>query len=242
MKLFNNKFIIFFCAALLLVISQFYSCKDDAIVPGNSQSYTSYFPLIHGHWVEYNADSIVHLDIDDAYNLDTAIRTYHFQLREEIDSSYTDAGGEIAWRVSRYRRADSNSPWTFMNLWTAKRSNNSAQRVEDNIRFIKLAFPFDPRISWNGNAYNNYPLEEYSYDAINEEYTVNSSIFDSTVSVIQNNFVSNINRIDKREIYAQNVGMIYKVLDSLNIVNLPNGSTVILNGTEYKLEIRDYKR
>lgn len=45
----------------------------------------------------------------------------------------------------------------------------------------------------------------------------------------------------KRDL-CKNAGMVYKVLDSLNTVNLPNGSTVILNGTEYKLEISNYKR
>ena len=242
MKLFRPKVFILSFTSLFCVICQFYSCKDDEIVAGKSETYTGYFPLDSGHWVEYDADSIVHLDIDDAYNIDTAIRIYTFQVREETDSSFLDAEGDTAWRISRYRRVNSSSPWIFMNLWTSKINGKSAQRVEDNIRFIKLSFPFDSRVSWNGNAYNNYPVEEYYYDGIEEAFAVNSLNFESTVSVIQNDFVSNINRIDKREVYAKNVGMVYKVLDSLNIVNLPNGSTVILNGTEYKLEIRDYKR
>ncbi len=242
MKLIRLKFFTFSCTGFLAVACLFYSCKDDEIIPGKSEIYNAYFPLSTGHWVEYDADSIVHLDIDDAYNLDTAIRVYTFQLREETDSSFLDAEGEMAWRISRYRRSNSSSPWTFMNLWTSKINGKSAQRVEDNIRFIKLSFPFDSRITWNGNAYNSFPVEEYFYDGIEETFAVNSLNFESTVNVVQNDFVSNINRIDKREVYAKNVGMVYKVLDSLNIVNLPNGSTVILNGTEYKLEIRDYKQ
>lgn len=224
------------------MLSMVYSCKKDEVLPGIAGQYSAYFPLIKGHWVVYDADSIVHLDTDDQYNLDTAIRAYHFQIREEVDSSFIDAQGELAWRVSRYKRTDENSPWLFLNLWTSKINGYSAQRVEDNIRFLKLSFPPDPRVSWNGNAYNNFPVEEYSYENIHDANSFGSILFDSTLTVIQNDFISAINRIDKREIYAKNAGMVYKVLDSLNIVNLPNGSTVILNGSEYKLEIRDYKR
>ena len=242
MKFFKINFKIVFCLVLIGHGILLFSCKEDEIIPGISDQYLAYLPLMQGHWVEYNADSIVHLDIDDVYYLDTAIRTYSFQIREEIDSSFYDAEGDLAWRISRYRRSTGSDPWVFMNLWTAKVKQSSAQRVEDNIRFIKLSFPLDSREDWDGNAFNNYPVEEYYYEDIHESKTYGSLFFDSTLVVVQNEFISSINRIDKKEIYAKNAGMVYKVLDSLNTVNLPNGSTVILNGTEYKLEISNYKR
>ena len=242
MKLFRHISIVIAGSFVLYFLVSLSSCQDDEIIPGRQNDYNGYFPLSAGYWIEYNADSIVHLDIDDPYNLDTAVRIYTFQIREEMDSTFIDAEGKPAWRVSRYRRPDSGYPWTFMNLWIAGMNSTSAQRVEDNIRFIKLSFPLDPRTTWNGNAYNSYPVEDYAYEDIHYPGTVNSLDFDSTITIIQNDFISSINRIDKKEIYAKNVGMVYKVLDSLNTVNLPNGSTVILNGTEYKLEIRDYKK
>ncbi|MBP6335425.1 MAG: hypothetical protein KA444_08135 [Bacteroidia bacterium] len=217
-------------------------CKDDKLEPGIEDQYKTYFPLAAGHWVEYDADSVVHLDIDDAYYIDTAIRTYSFQIREEIDSSYIDSEGDVAWRISRYKRYTDADPWTYLNLWTAKMNAYSGQKVEDNIRFIKLSFPLDPRTSWNGNAYNNYPPEEYLYENIHDPLSIGSHSFDSTVMVIQNDFVSGINKIDKREVYAAGVGMISKVQDSINTVHLPNGAVVVLNGSEYSLQIRDFKR
>ena len=242
MKFFKDGFSILLFTVLSGLLTGLSSCQDDELVTGFEGSYLGYFPLQKGYWVEYNADSIVHLDSDDSFNLDTAIVVYAFQIREEMDSSFYDAEGDKTWLISRYRRSDSLSGWTFMNLWTAKLTNSSAQRVEDNIRFIKLSFPLDSRVSWNGNAFNNYPAEDYSYDNIDEPLNLGSLSFDSTLVVVQNAFVSNINRIDKREIYAKNIGMVEKVQDSLNTVKLPNGSTVILNGTEYKMRILDYKR
>ncbi|HRH65887.1 MAG TPA: hypothetical protein PLU53_06285 [Bacteroidia bacterium] len=223
---------------LLLIL---FSCKDDSVQPSIQNTYAGYFPLDSGFWIEYHADSIVHLDADDPFNLDTAIRSYSFELREEIDEGFVDAEGDWAYRVSRYKRESNSLPWEFLNLWTAKITNSSAQRVEDNIRFVKLSFPINERKTWNGNAYNYYVEEDYAYSDIHQPYSLNGISFDSTVTVLQNDFTSNVNRILKQEVYANHVGLIFKQQDSLNTVNLPNGTVLILNGTEYKLRILDYK-
>ena len=68
-----------------------------------------------------------------------------------------------------------------------------------------------------------------------------SFIFDSTVTVNQNEFISNINRIIKKEIYGNHVGLISKQLDSVGVAYTNNGP-VILSGVEYKQTVTDYKR
>ncbi len=227
-------------AVIVLFCSFIYCCKKEKLSVSDQLKYLRYFPLEAGQWIEYTADSVVHLDIDDALQIDTAIRRYSFEIREEIDSSFIDGENQQAFIIMRYKREYDSLPWTFNNTWTAKLTANSAQRVEDNIRFIKLEFPIVSSATWNGNAYNFYPEEEYSYDDLNEPAQFGSLVFDSTVKVVQNEFVSLINRIEKNEVYATGVGMIYKQLDSLKTVNTPNG-LVILNGLEYRQTIKDYK-
>jgi hypothetical protein len=117
----------------------------------------------------------------------------------------------------------------------------SAQKVEDNIRFIKMKFPISPSSAWNGNAYNFFPKEEYSYDHLFQSYQVNALDFDSTVTVVQNDFVSNVNRITKMEVFGSNIGLLDKQLDSVRTKNTING-TIILNGLEYRQSITNYKR
>lgn len=219
----------------------YFSCKDDKVEPSIESSYIGYFPLDSGFWIEYSADSIVHLDSDDQFNLDTAINSYHFQLREVIDSGFVDAEGDWAHRISRYKRNSDTLPWSFVNVWTAKINSASAQRVEDNIRFVKMSFPINPRKTWNGNAFNYFPQEDYYYQDLYQPVSFNGLAFDSSVTVVQNDFTSNVNRILKKEIYANHVGMIYKQLDSLNTVHLPTNVVVILNGTEYSQQVIDYK-
>lgn len=234
-----GKTIAVFGVVLLLCLS---SCKDDSVSPSIENSYAGYFPLDSGFWIEYQADSIVHLDIDDPFNLDTAIDNYSFQIREEIDSGFVDAEGDWAYRISRFKRLNDSLPWDFLNLWTAKMTNTSAQRVEDNIRFVKLSFPINERKTWNGNAYNYFIEEDYFYQDIHIPFSLNGLNFDSSVTVIQNDFTSNVNRILKKEIYANHVGMVFKQQDSLNTVHLPSGLVLILNGVEYQMKIINYKR
>lgn len=223
------------------VIAVIVSCSKEILVATKFEADRSYFPLEKGYWIEYSADSIFHSNIDDVYLIDTSIKVYNFQVREVVDTPFIDAVGDTAFVIQRFRRGNDTLPWTFMSLWTAKKNSASAERVEENIRLVKLDFPFSFYKKWNGNAYNTLGEEDYSYDDLYAPKMYNSLTFDSSITVVQNDFISSINRIEKREIYAPRVGMIFKQLDSLNTVNTPNG-VLILNGIEYNLRVMDYKR
>jgi hypothetical protein len=110
--------------------------------------------------------------------------------------------------------------------------------VEDNIRFIRLAFPVSYSKTWNGNAYNTLPYEEYYYSEISEPTTLGAFSFDSTLLVTQTEFISLINRIIKKERYAFEVGLIFKQNDSLNV----NPLGQVLNGIEFRQTLYDYRR
>lgn len=219
----------------------FQACREETIVPSVLPVSYRYFPLDTGTWVIYDVDSIVHLDRDDAFGVDTSVEIYRFQLMETIDSSFIDGEQEQAFRISRFRRANDSLPWEFQTVWSAKRNSMSAQRVEDNVRFVRMSFPIDSRSTWNGNAYNYYPEEMYYYEDIHQPFSVQSLSFDSTVRVIQSDFVSNVNRITKNERYASGVGLVEKQLDSLR-TTLAFGPVLILNGIEYSQRINSYHR
>lgn len=216
-----------------------YSCNDNEVLVSDNSGDLSYFPVNIGHWVEYEVDSIVHYDRDDFGEVDTAIDVFHFYIREQIDSSFYDGESQKTFVISRYRRDSLTLPWSFMNIWTSNLLSHSAQRVEDNVRFVRLGFPISPNRIWNGNAFNFFPVEEYGYEDLFEPMQINNQLYDSTVTVIQNDFVSLVNRISKKEIYAANVGMILKQLDSVTTRNTANG-VIILNGLEYTSTITDY--
>lgn len=217
-----------------------YSCKRRELLVSDQSRDLSYFPLYKGYWAEYVVDSVVHYDSDDAGEVDTAIGSYHFYIREEVDSFYMDGENQKAFKILRYRRESDTLPWTFMNVWTANITPYSAQRVEDNIRFVRLKFPISSDASWEGNAFNFFPVEEYSYEELYQPRQYGNLHFDSSITVLQNDFLSHINRIYKKEIYGAHAGLIFKQIDSVNTINTTNG-TIISNGLEYRFNITDYK-
>ena len=216
------------------------SCKDDEVLIPGPEITSNFYPLDSGYWIEYQVDSIVHLNIDDQYLVDTSIESYHFLIREEVDSTFIDGEGKQAWAISRYKRNSDSLPWEFASLWTAKLSASSLERVEDNLRFIRMVFPLKENRKWNGNAYNTMEEEDYTYSNLFLPKTYSSLYFDSTVVVNQNDFISNINRIIKNEVYGNHVGLLYKQIDSVGTANTVNG-VIILNGLEYTQTISAYK-
>lgn len=237
--IFRNFSFVFFLSALLFSISLF-SCKHDEIVEPDQSEELRYFPLYTGYWIEYMADSIVHRDSDDQNGVDTAINFYHFLIREVVDSSYIDAEGRKSFVIIRYKRDFDTVPWVLSNVWTASIDPYSVQRVEDNIRFIRLKFPIAASTFWYGNALNFFPEEEYSYSNLFTSKRYDDLDFDSTITVIQNDFVSAISRVIKNETYGAGAGLLFKQIDSVRTSNI-TGGTIILNGFEYKQQITGYK-
>lgn len=225
---------------LFIIASFFMSCKDDEVLIPGPEITSNFYPLDSGYWIEYQVDSIVHLNIDDQYLVDTSIESYHFLIREEVDSTFIDGEGKQVWAISRYKRNSDSLPWEFASLWSAKLSSSSLERVEDNLRFIRMVFPLKENRKWNGNAYNTMEEEDYTYSNLFSPKTYSSLYFDSTVVVNQNDFISNINRIIKNEVYGNHVGLLYKQIDSVETANTVNG-VIILNGLEYTQTISAYK-
>ena len=225
---------------LYIIGCLFESCKDDEVVIPGPQTTSHFYPLDSGYWIEYQVDSIIHLNIDDQYLVDTSLESYHFYIREEVDSAFIDGEGKQVWAISRYKRNADSLPWEFTSLWTAKLSSTSLERVEDNLRFIRMVFPLRENRKWNGNAYNTLDEEDYIYSNLFLPKTYSSLYFDSTVVVNQNDFISNINRIIKKEVYGNHVGLLYKEIDSVGTAITMNG-IIILNGLEYKQTVSAYK-
>jgi hypothetical protein len=221
----SRLFIVFFVVVGFTFLSQ---CKKETqiLTPAG----LNYFPSDVGRWIEYNVDSTYHSESDN--NNDDSVYHYNFQMREVLDSEYTDEGGRKNQIIKRYRRQNYSVPWTLSNVWTQCVSNSSAYRTEENIRFHKLAFPVNSTVTWNGNDANMMEDEFYSYEYIDQPVTIDSIYFEKTVSVIQideNNFVETFYG---NEIYADGVGLIYKERKELGKRN-----GIIVKGIEYVIKV-----
>ena len=209
MKLF--KIIAAFICGLILM----QSCTKEQHAQAIDMGY-GYFPNNVGKFVIYDADSIVR----NSYTQTTD--TFKYQLKDLIASIFTDNSGRATQRIERYVRPYSgDTTWVLKNVWTGNLTTYNAQVVEGNIRYIKLAFPVTATQTWYGNAFNSTADSTltYSYSAANVPFNIGNQHFDSTCTVLQRNDSTLLSRNYSIEVYAKNIGLIYK-----NYINISTDS------------------
>jgi hypothetical protein len=159
-----------------------------------------------------------------------------------LESTYLDGQGRPTQRIERYRQVDT-LPFYLKDVWASTLTSSTAEKVEENVTFVKLIFPVVNGHTWNGNALNNInsidPQPDYEFDNVNEPFTVDGVTFDSTVTVIQN-IDSNLIFVKKQfEVYAKNAGLIYRRFRDVEKNPNPLHDTIV-SGVDYSYKIISY--
>ena len=209
-----NKFI-FFCIAIFIIAS----CKKETATVNFNLGY-EYFPVDSGSYIIYRVDSVLYNNFDPS-NFKRFSTSY---LKEIVKEQYIDNLGRTAKRLERYTRDSINKPWSLYNVWYIVKNKTNVEKVEDNIRYIKLTFPVIKNNSWRGNKYvetkpsfinlrynSTYSFNwTYNITGINERYSFGDINSDSTLTVLQAADSSLIQKVYSFERYAKNIGMVYK--------------------------------
>ena len=201
-----------------------FACEDKIEDPPDLG--LDYFPVEVGTWVEYDVDSIVFDDFTGE------VDTFQFRIREEVESVFEDLEGRSTQRLERWRKASDSSDWKLKDVWTANRTQTTAERVEENVRFVKLSFPVRDGLEWDGNVLNIFGEQEYEYLEADVPQTINGNSFEQTLSVLQRENINLIERQRAEERYARGVGMIYKETIDLDLQKD--------SGLIYIMEVRDF--
>ncbi|OFX67473.1 MAG: hypothetical protein A2X12_02645 [Bacteroidetes bacterium GWE2_29_8] len=208
----------------------FFSCKKEVkdIDKTEYMGY-DYFPYNIGHELIYEVDSTYYDDFD----IIQKEKKFHFYIKEVIESYFQDNEGRQNIRIERYKRDKDTDNWSIKDVWSGVITNTSAQRFEEDERFVKLAFPIKETQSWNGNAYNNLNSQTYTYKDLFVDFNIDSELYSNTVTVNQAEDTSLIHRNIISEVYAPKIGMIYK---TYNVVKKAvNGDIISGSIYEYKL-------
>ncbi len=187
------------------------ACNRNDDLVGVPQIGTAYFPLkLNSIWV-YKVDSIAY---DDNGPIQ-AIDTFYYQYKEQITEVQTDDTGQPLYLVSRFFRQNDSDTWQQVRNYSAQIIDNKVQRVEENTRFVKLVFPIKSRNTWNGNMFNAKGTQIYKLIDYEFPYTFQSSVYKS-IKVEQVNILNFIEEIKRYEKYAENIGLVETLYDSLN--------------------------
>lgn len=181
-------------------------CKEEnPVLPVSQEGFHyQYAPTNVGHELVYD----VRLIVKDEF---TGIQdTTDYQLKELIESSFTDIAGRPTQRIERYTRPDSTQTWTISDVWTSNMMKDRFEKNEENNTFVKLRFPVKLNYEWNGNLFNGRQEQTYTYTTIHQPYTINGFNLDSTLTVLQNDYEDLLEKRYELERYATGIGLIYK--------------------------------
>ena len=234
---FLYNFLLFIALILLLSACEKNTSNIDNRILDNYQ----YFPLNIGSWVIYDVEDI---NIDEP---SAVFDTNCYQIKELVDSTFFDETESETYRINRYFRQDSSCSWQIKDVWTCQIINNTAQRVEENIRYVKLSFPLEINKTWNGNLYNMLDtLNEFNYEItqLDIKDVINNISFDSVLMVTQMLDTSLIHKNYSYEKYAKNIGLVKK---DIRILSNQSGfdpsvpiEQRIKTGTVFTMQIFDY--
>lgn len=228
---------IFLLLLVLVGFLKFASCekseyKAEEVFVGNN-----YFPLKIENSITYKVTEIVIDQPSDFY--DTSV----YYIKEVVAEFFIDKQNDTAYRIERFKANSLSGDFNIHNVWSAKILDDNAQKKEENVRYVKIRFPVDEDLSWDGNLYNNKSNLNYTITSLNNPQNINSFAFDSTLTVMHKNSISLINKDLAYEVYAYNIGLVYKQDISLNsqevIPDVPIENR-ITTGTIFIQEIVDY--
>ena len=188
-------------AAIFLTVLFAGSCKKETVVVDLGYEY---FPVEIGKYVVYNVEHILIDSIVLLYD------TSRYQLKEFIADEYIDNEGQLTQRIERFQRDHGTLPWVIKDVWASNRLGLSGQRVEENARIVRMAFPVRQSQQWDGNALNDEKYRPLKYQDIGVPRTVNGFYFENTTTVVTTLEPNLVDTIIDTEIRAKHIGVIYK--------------------------------
>lgn len=213
-----------FILPFLLVSVGLVSCKKETEDLSEISKGNKFYPTEIGKYIVYNYDSIVWDDL----NL-TSI-PYQGQVRYYVADTFRDEAGRLSYAINVQRRKNDTDPFVPNDVIYVTPTADHIELEQKNLKFIKLTFPVSNGKSWNGNAMIPIADEDYKkeYDNSNWKYTYanfdtefdpGNNLYEHTVTVNQIDDALNNPDVDSsayayrnysQEIYAYNVGLVYK--------------------------------
>ncbi len=150
----------------------------------------------------------------------TGTDTLQYFLRERIVDTLQN-GDNISFILSREKRNIGVSEWKLDSLWTLRKDDKNLIIRENGIDRVKLVFPMTDELSWDQNAYSSRNrniieanlLEANELDSLSQLDTLNSEF--AYISILDEELNTTGKKIEF-EIYAKDIGLVFKFRDIIN--------------------------
>ena len=194
------------CLTLFSFIIIFTSCENSIVAPNDKLLGLQFFPVIPQSIEIYNVQEI-------SYNNDGSIDTSRYLIQDEWIGSVL---GDDENKLEGYRyRINQDGQKEILSTVVKSRSSKLAKFKIGNSEELKLSFPISEGKTWDGKP-QEFEVDDYSIYKAFQSYQLGDSLFESTVQVIQEDNQDSIANFDQRiEIYAESVGLIYKISSQL---------------------------
>jgi len=219
---------------MAVVFTGFTSCES-----GNEAVYSdpgvSYYPVRKGLFQIYDVERT-------QYTLGVP-NTVTYQLKTVVVDSFLNSQNSYTYVMYRSMRSNESEEWQDLDTWAIRSGRNETVVQIENLQSVNLKYPVRQGLIWDGNIYNSLGKNIYKIESVKTAETLGENTFDDCLTVEQENNDDYIVFLDQRkEIYARNIGLVYKDSTSLHFCNQPAciGEQQIDRGVIYKQTIRSY--
>ncbi len=224
------KMRLFFCLAVILTI---YSCRpstEETVSKG-----TEYFPIKIGDIHYYQIDTLVY----DLFKKE--IDTFSSLVKEEVIEKFQDASNDTVFRVELSRFSESSSNWEVFRTFERKIVDNYAIEKLENITELKMIFPISSyktkgsSYTWNINMFNNSDPLSVKYTSIFTSFYNGINPYNNCVSIKLNKPTIGRVNINRTEVYAKNIGLVYRFIENTNSLD----DSSFLNGSVTTVRLKN---
>lgn len=207
----------------LLISVGLVSCKKEKTDLSEISQGHKFFPTEIGKYIIYNYDSTYYDDLHE-----TEIPKLG-QVRYYVADTFLDASGRLSYVVNVQKRENDTDPFVPNDVIYVTPSDGQVEYKQKNLTFLKMVFPVSNGRTWNGNAmiplgdedYKEFDNDQwkYTYADFDTEFDPGNNLYEHTVSVNEIDYSLNDPDADpnayaernySKEIYAYNVGMVYR--------------------------------
>ena len=162
-----------------------------------------YYPIKVGTSKIYEVTGVRYINYLDSVN-------FEYLLKETVVDSFQNLENGISYTLLREKKYG-NKSWETDSVWSIRKDAMRVILIENNIPKIQLTFPFEENKVWNSNGLNADADDEYEMINIGDSYDLQNKNYENSVTVVQEELPDTyVKFISKKEVFARNVGLIYK--------------------------------